>query len=132
MGYSVNLRTLTRKSVLGFGQYSDIPIQGILNQDHAGYLRWIYYNYTKITFLPEILEEISVKEEEYKVDKPGKDPELGHKLARSITQSRSSEEWIKIMKHKRKQTKLTQRNLERNEAVQPKGKLQWINQGRKK
>lgn len=76
---TVLLRTLARKSVLDFGKYKDQSIQQILDLKKHRYLRWIYYNASKISFLPEILDEIGITEE-WRIDKPGKNPEKGEEL----------------------------------------------------
>jgi len=69
------LRTLTKKSKLGFGKYADIPIQQIFDYKQPTYLRWIYYNYEGITFTDDILNEIPILKDE-RINKPGKNPEM--------------------------------------------------------
>lgn len=79
----IRLRVLSRKSYLGFGKYKDLSIQQILNFEKAVYLRWVYYNMESISFLPDILDEIHIKDNDI-INKPGKDPErfldLQHKI----------------------------------------------------
>ena len=83
----VKLRTLSRKSTLGFGQYADINIQQILNIEKKAYLRWVYYNIEGISFLPDILEEISIKDT-YLINKPGKNLEKHKELKFNILRYR--------------------------------------------
>jgi hypothetical protein len=75
----VLLRKLTEKSTLKFGIYADVPIHNLLDLKKYSYLRWIYYNSSNITFLDSILKEIGITEEYY-IDKPGKNIELGIEL----------------------------------------------------
>lgn len=75
----VLLRKLTEKSTLKFGMYDNVPIYNLLDLKKYSYLRWVYYNSSNITFLDSILEEIGITEEYY-IDKPGKNTELGIEL----------------------------------------------------
>jgi hypothetical protein len=67
------LRTLTRKSNLGFGKYADIPIQQIFDYKVQTYLRWVYYSFEGITFTDDILDEIPIHKEA-RIKKPGNNP----------------------------------------------------------
>jgi hypothetical protein len=68
------MRTLTLKSKMGFGKYSDYKVNDVLSvYKKPQYLRWIYYNMSHISFMPEILKEIDVINE---INKPGKSPDL--------------------------------------------------------
>jgi len=82
------LRTLTYKSVLGFGSYGDMTIQQILDLKHTRYLRNIYFTCSKINFTPEILDQIFVPLS-YRINKPGIDKEKLKKLNASIYAHRS-------------------------------------------
>jgi hypothetical protein len=73
------LRTLTWKSKLNIGNYANFTIQQIYDLKHTRYLRWIYYNVSAVTFIDEILTAINVNDG-YKIDKPGKNKELGEKV----------------------------------------------------
>lgn len=77
----IRLRTLTRKSVLGFGLYKDSTVGQVLDAGHTRYLRWIYYNMSMISFVDEILYEIHAFE---RIEKPGKDPDLGDRMSDQI------------------------------------------------
>lgn len=76
---AIVLRTLARKSVLGFGKNADYSVQQMLDMKHHMALRWYYYNCSMISFMPDILDEIGITEE-WRIDKPGKDPEKGRML----------------------------------------------------
>lgn len=62
-------RGCTRKSILGFGNYADLPVGEILKVDKI-YVAWVYYNIEKVTFSEDILQELGIVE---RIDKPGVD-----------------------------------------------------------
>ncbi|MFM2392780.1 MAG: hypothetical protein RLZZ546_762 [Bacteroidota bacterium] len=68
-------RVLTMKSKLGFGKYGDSIIESIIKLEKHGYLRWVYFNYSGIDFMPEILDIIQIPLE-YRLVKPAKNSEL--------------------------------------------------------
>lgn len=76
---AILLRKLSRKSTLNFGQYADMTVQQVIDLHHHLILRWYYFNSSNITFFDDILDELSITEE-YRIEKPGKNPELGRKL----------------------------------------------------
>lgn len=76
---TLNLRTMARKSVFSEGKHKDRSVQQVLDLQHTRYLRWVYFNLSKISFLPDILDEIGITEE-WRIEKPGKDPEKGEQL----------------------------------------------------
>jgi len=76
---AILLRTLTEKSQLKFGKYADLTVREVINLQHPSYLRWCYFDCNKISFVDEILEELRIPEN-YRIEKPGKNPELGKKL----------------------------------------------------
>jgi hypothetical protein len=70
------LRTLTAKSPLKFGQYSDSRVGELLKMQFSEggvYLSWVYFHCDKISFVPEVLEELRI-DEDLIIEKPGKDP----------------------------------------------------------
>lgn len=68
------LRKLSRKSQLKFGIYSDNTVQDLLTFKKYNYLRWVYFNCDRISFLDDILDELSITKE-YRINKPAKAPE---------------------------------------------------------
>lgn len=72
----VTLRKLAPKSILDFGKFEGQSVQQVLDQNHTRILRWYYYNYDRISFLPEILRRIGINEDD-EIPKPGKNPEKG-------------------------------------------------------
>lgn len=77
------LRKLTWKSVIRFGKYSDITVKQIYDLGHTGYLRWVYYNCSNITFVTEILECIHVYKQE-EIIKPGTDKGKGEYITKML------------------------------------------------
>jgi hypothetical protein len=73
------LRKLTHKSTLKFGKYSELAVNHMIDLKRHAYLRWVYFNCSNITFIDDILEEIGVYAN-YRIQKPGKNPELGVEL----------------------------------------------------
>ena len=69
-------RILTRKSILGFGNYDvrDLSIQMLLDLRKYNVLICAYYNLDKIGFTDDILDELGITPE-YRIEKPGKSEE---------------------------------------------------------
>jgi len=68
------LRTLTLKSVLKFGKDYDKTVNDLLAFKENIKLAWYYFNYSNISFTEDVLMEIGIGKE-FRIDKPGKDPE---------------------------------------------------------
>lgn len=69
---TVRLRTLTEKSVIGFGRYSDSTVGMLISYEKTHYLRWCYFNFESITFTDDILSKIHIPNN-FRINKPGKD-----------------------------------------------------------
>jgi hypothetical protein len=69
------LRKLTRKSVMGFGQYSEMSVGQIIDIQKSHYLVWVYYYLSNISFCDEILDKLYIWPR-LRIEKPGKDPEM--------------------------------------------------------
>lgn len=78
----VLLRILSYKSILDFGKYNMSSVQQLLDLKKTGYLRWVYYSCSKISFTYDILKEIGVITDKYddRIEKPGTDIELWERL----------------------------------------------------
>lgn len=57
----------------------------ILREEHS-YLRWIYFNMENITFVDDILDTLGIYEK-YRIKKPGKNPNLSHKLENELDEA---------------------------------------------
>lgn len=76
---TIILRTLTEKSTLGVGKLGYLKVGELLKLEKNPYLRRIYFTYSGISFSPEVLQKIGIPDE-YKITKPGINPELCDKL----------------------------------------------------
>lgn len=79
----VTLRKLSRKSLLKFGKHSDLTVQQLIDTRNSIYLRWVYFNCSNITFMEDILEEIRIPFD-FRINKPGKNKNLGVELSEII------------------------------------------------
>lgn len=66
---SVNLRTLTRKSLFGFGLMRDLTVQQGIDTGRVREILKMYYFLSKINFIEEVLLEIGITEE-LRIPKP--------------------------------------------------------------
>jgi hypothetical protein len=126
----VLLRKLTEKSTLKFGIYADVPIHNLLDLKKYSYLRWVYYNSSNITFLDSILKEIGITEEYY-INKPGKNTELGIELndiKKSKMFFKSKQHIKKIFKCSNVSKKISATTI--NNFKYSKGSLQARNHGK--
>lgn len=73
------LRTLTRKSKLGFGKDKDLTVQRILDLRKNLSLISAYYKLTSINFTEDILTELKITEE-YRIEKPSANKEMYYKF----------------------------------------------------
>ena len=143
MSQAIVLRTLARASVLDFGRHKDRTVQQLLDLKHYRAIRWYYYNCSMISFLPDILEEVGITEE-WRIQKPGKNPEKGAELDRqkdvntakfrkAVYMDSDLPEMGKISKQKAKQRKRDKaeyaRFKERDRRQFSKGSMAWKNQG---
>jgi len=68
----VILRTLSRKSVMGFGRHHSQTVKDLIAKKKIGYLAYCYYNCSNISFLDDILDEIGA---DVRIEKPGTSPD---------------------------------------------------------
>ncbi len=129
------LRTLTEKSTLGGGRYSNQKIETIIDLDKP-YLIHSYYIYSKINFTPSVLEKLGITEK-YRINKPGKDREMFHQFnidrINAMTKSERAKYFIKRKRKRIKEAKLMaarHRNDER--GILKRGSLARINNGNSK
>lgn len=64
-----------------FGKYADLTVQQVIDH-YPRYIRWVYYNSSNITFLDDILNEVSIVEE-LRIDKPGINREMFENITKS-------------------------------------------------
>jgi len=56
----VLLRTLTRKSIIGFGNFKDLTVQNLIDTRQQRKLLEIYYFCRNIDYMPDIKEELFI------------------------------------------------------------------------
>lgn len=123
------LRKLSRKSTLKFGMYSDNTVQELLTFKRFNYLRWVYFNQDKITFMDDILDELSITEH-YRIKKPGKCPEKYRELYEEKKAKISGKLKMITKKIKNKNNRIKLAKFEGSEAkVYTKGRMQAKNHG---
>jgi hypothetical protein len=121
------LRICTKKSRLGFGQYSDLTVGDIMRLDPQ-YLVWCYGHFDKISFCDEILTELEIPP----IPKPGTDERLVWRWCDARAAKFTEEEKFhgrvkkaRMMKGRR----MSQYISVKNATYQSKAELQAINHG---
>ena len=106
---TILLRTLTRKSKLGFWNFTHAhdTVQNLIDRNKHQDLIAAYYKLSKINFLDDILDELKITSE-WRIEKPGSDKKLYYKfLEQSDFEKRT---WKFSADKLKKQTKLPSRN----------------------
>ena len=67
---TIILRKMTLDSKFNSGKYEGATVRHVVEMNNKDYLRWVYYNQSKITFTDDILETIGIID--MQIDKPGK------------------------------------------------------------
>jgi len=127
---AVLFRKMTPKSIFNFGRFKGHTVDDVLRIGSVAYLREIYFNIEGITFTDDILEAIGIYNEwdDFRIEKPGKDRELGQKV-NDLKLTRSSPLRQKQMQ-KRKVGRLVQ-HLKTDKSSYSRKNLQRWNQGHK-
>lgn len=73
---SILLRKLTKKSTLNFGKFKDYTVEHLFGMKKQIELTSIYFKLSTITFTDDILDELGITREEYRISKPSKNVEL--------------------------------------------------------
>ena len=73
------LRTLTRKSKLGFGKKRNLTVQQILDLGNKLVLISPYFKLTAINYTDDILEELGITTN-YRIEKPSSNREMYYKF----------------------------------------------------
>jgi len=73
------LRTMTRKSTLGFGKMKDLTVQRILDLRKPLVLISSYYKLTSVNYTEDILNELKITKE-YRIQKPSANKEMYYKF----------------------------------------------------
>lgn len=73
------LRTMTRKSKIGFGKYKEKTVQELLDLRRNLVLISAYYKLTSINYKEDILNELKITEQ-YRIEKPSANKEIYYKF----------------------------------------------------
>ena len=121
------LRILTEKSIIWFGKWEGYSVGQMIGLKHTAALRWIYYNCSKVSFVDEVLDKIYIRYDEYKIEKPGKNPELCQKLKNLLWAKTTDENRIwQYRINKRGKTGLAKKTVAQ---LPTKGQMQSKNHG---
>lgn len=138
----VLLRTLTRKSLIKFGAYSDLTVQNLLDTHRYKELLHIYYTCRNIDFNQDLKDELCISGER-EIDKKIKKEEryiektyqyIGWCMKEMIDKKSEQQTFIdgrmmyKIKQNKKKQTAQREGYLKR--TIYSKGAMQRKNQGK--
>lgn len=126
---SVLLRTMTERSILGFGKYAELTVREVLNLGIEGRALLVYYYYNKsmITFMPELLTELGITGE-LQLAKPGKDGRYMYKWKDATL---SPEERLQLYGITQRDFKVHRTRAGKNNALAAsKGTMQQKNHGR--
>jgi hypothetical protein len=124
------LRKLADKSKFGYGKYQTLSVRDVLNLGHPNYIRWCYFYSDKISFLDSILDEVKIPKE-YRIEKPGRNPELGDKLEEEImSNARDKDEYYRMRQKQREINLMAE--IHRDRVSYSKGNMERINHGHRK
>ena len=128
---SVLKRVLTYKSIVkdeaAKGKNSGLRVQEILDMGDYNYLHYIYFNYSKFDFIPEILARLKITGK-FIIHKPGKNPELFEEFRNQFESKPISYQTRNHFKSKAKYRKIHAYNTFVN--TESKGILQAKNHGK--
>ncbi len=112
----LRLRTMARGSVIPAGKFEHRTVQQIIDLGDINYLLFQYYNYSKISYLPDILEEIGVTKERM-IKKPGKLSyeewrKIGKEIHTELNAKISRMDWQKKHSHQMKRARKKSKRVE--------------------
>ena len=119
------LRTLTLKSKLMFGKYSDLTVQEVVNINQMSYLRWAYYNMDGITFIPKILIALGINQTGY-INKPGTDKNIWSNITKYKKLYKGLEGHILMLHNKKRSKQRIQAQIKQDTSL---ASLQRYNHG---
>lgn len=123
-------RTLTRKSILGFGysENRDLSVQMLLDLKRNYVLISSYFNLDKINFTDDILDELGITEE-WRIEKPGKDVEKGKNFNHYRMDTMSDIDRIKYMSFAKKENQARKSRLKASQTTYRADNLRARNHG---
>lgn len=128
---TLRLRTLTFKSLMKFGLHKDLTVYEYLYSNKSGYIELasIYYRLSMVSFNDEVLNTLRI-DEDIRIEKPGKKPELYHVWKDRYYKRLSNNEWLGARSHGIAKRKRSVRKADKA-CVKKKHLLQAKNQGHK-
>ena len=130
---TIRLRTMTWKSILGFGKYADLSIKQIYDLGHTHYLRWVYYGMDGLSFTDEVLSNIGVIKEfcDNRIKKPGTNIELHNEITEIMKSVSTFKAGYNVAKMRAKtESRIVEKKIKiRDHAFYSKSRMQRINQG---
>lgn len=124
----VLLRTLTRKSKIGWGKFPEMTVQQIMDAGYKYELIKLYYTIQTITYTEDILEELAIFER-YRIPKPGVDKEMLAKKQYMRLDKRTNGKARFIQKANEKKRAVRRCEKVEEEVNLSKAALQAINHG---
>lgn len=125
----VRLRTLTRKSKLGYGYYAENTVGELLDKKYYKALRYAYYCVQNINFMPDILEQLHIVGKMV-IEKPGVDHEkyeLSNLFAMENRRGVGKDK-AKLIQYWREKRKAIRKEREASKDISQ-GRLQAFNHG---
>lgn len=124
----IRLRTLTRKSKIGWGCCRDNTVQQLLDTNKKQ-IAWLYYHVEWMTFTPDILDEMGIKNG-WDIPKPGTDTAKFEIRAKRFIEFKYGKKIAgAVIARKRNKQAKHRAYIADQEANLPKSRLQAINHG---
>lgn len=128
---TLRLRIMTEKSIIGFGKFTDLSVQNLIDMKKTREIRWIYFNCSMLSFKDNILDWAGIINE-YRIEKPGTNKELYYQLNDEKKKRMSGFEIMKKGLHTNKVLKSRMKDNKRVDRFRfSKSSLQAINHGHK-
>lgn len=86
----MHFRKLTEKSIIGFGNYKDWTVKGMIERHKEMQLISIYFQMSHITFFDDILAILKITPE-WQIEKPGVNKERYHEFRNLVWPERAQE-----------------------------------------
>lgn len=126
-------RVLTMKSKVGRGKYPNETIERLIACDLSDWIRYIYYHYEEIDFIPEVKSAAGIVEE---IAKPGVDHEAfwrnEHAEWARQREELGDEAYMRLVRQIKKTRRINKGETARSEIFErsmSKGALQTVNHG---
>lgn len=123
----IRLRTLTRKSKIGWGMYKDRTVQEMIGS-YKKQLAWLYYNVEWMTFTQDILDELGIKGK-WCIEKPGVDKKSYEARLRHILDFKYGDKVKFVMYNRKKRRQAKELLKAEEESISSKARMMAYNHG---